>query len=157
MESFEDSDITDTVSHGLDISAAECNLCGGNLIDTGEVISEDEFDVEINVIKRRHKYHIYKCVDCGDTVRLQIKKQLKEQNQYGSNIQALALSLMATGNVAINKVRMLLNGMTSGLMNPSEGFISKLYKRASDSLGAFMIELKKWLICRAVYDTLELP
>lgn len=57
---------------------------------------------------------------------------------------------MATGNVAINKVRMLINGMTSGFMNPSEGFISKLYKRASNNLGIFMNELKKVLICRAL-------
>lgn len=148
LESFEDSDITDTVLHGLDISAAECDICGGDLIDTGEVISKDEFDVEINVIKRRHNYHIYECVDCGATVRLQIEKQLKEKNQYGGNVQALALSLMTTGNVAINKVRMLINGMTSGFMNPSEGFISKLYKRASNNLGIFMNELKKVLICR---------
>lgn len=148
MESFEDSDITDTVSHELDISTEDCDLCGGNLIDTGEIVSKDEFDVEINVIKRRHEYHIYECVDCEAIVRLQIKKQLKEKNQYGSNLQALALSLMATGNVAINKVRMLINGMTSGLMNPSEGFISKLYKRASESLEIFMKDLKKVLICR---------
>lgn len=150
MESFEAPDITDTVSHGLDISAEECEFCGGNLIDTGEVVSKDEFDVEINVVKRRHEFHIYECVDCGATVRLQIGNQLKEKNQYGSNVQALALSLMATGNVAINKVRMLINGMTSGLMAPSEGYISKLYKRASDNLGTFMKELKKVLICRTL-------
>lgn len=148
MEPFEDSDITDTVPHGLDISTEKCDFCDGNLIDTGEAVPKDEFDVEINVIKRRHEYHIYECVDCGAAVRLQIEKQLKEKNQYGSNVRALALSLMATGNVAVNKVKMLINGMTSGLMTPSEGFISKLYKRASDSLETFINELKKILICR---------
>ena len=64
-------------------------------------------------------------MDCGAAVRLQIDNRLKEKNQYGSHVQALALSMMATGNVAVNKVRMLLSGMTDGLMCPSEGFLRK--------------------------------
>lgn len=150
MEPFEAGEITDEVVHELDISTETCDICGGNLIDTGEMVSKDEFDVEINVVKRRHEYHIYECTDCGATVRLQIDNQLKEKNQYGSNVQALALSLMATGNVAINKVRMLLCGMTAGLMNPSEGFICKLYKRAADGLETFMMDLRRALICRTL-------
>lgn len=150
MEKFEDSDITETISHELDLSAETCDFCGGKLIDTGESISKDEFDVEIKVVKRRHEYRIYSCVDCGATVRLPIEKRLKEQNQYGSRVQALALSMMATGNVAVNKARMLVSGMTDGLMCPSEGFICKLYKRASGNLQEFMSDLKRVLITRAL-------
>lgn len=102
------------------MSAERCNLCGGEILDTGEMAVKDEFDVVINVIKRRHEYHIYQCIECGARVRLQIDPKLKEANQYGRNVQAMALSLMATGNVAVNKVRMLINGMTAGAMNPSE-------------------------------------
>ena len=149
MASFEDADVTENVSHELDLEET-CDLCAGNLIDTGDVISKDEFDVEINVIKRRHKYHIYKCIECGAEVRLQIDSRLKEANQYGSTVQAVALSLMATGNVAINKVRMLINGMTSGLMNPSEGYICKLYKRAALGLADFIRDLRVFMIQRAI-------
>ena len=150
MESFEDADVTDVIAHELDNSAETCDFCGGCLIDTGEVVSKDEFDVEINVVKRRHEYHIYECVDCGAAVRVQIDKHLKEKNQYGSNAQALALSLMATGNVAVNKVRMLISGMTAGLMNPSEGLICKLYKRAADGLETFIRDLRRVLVCRSL-------
>ena len=66
-------------------------------------------------------------MDCGTRVRLWIDENLKESNQYVSNLQAVALSLVATENVAINKVCMLVNGMTGGQMYPSEGFICKLY------------------------------
>ncbi|MDO4927394.1 MAG: hypothetical protein Q3980_17305, partial [Turicibacter sp.] len=83
-------------------------------------------------------------------VRLQIDKRLKENNQYGSRVQALALSMMATGNVAVNKVRMLISGMTDGLMCLSEGFICKLYKRASENLQEFMAGLKRRLIKRVL-------
>jgi hypothetical protein len=71
-------------------------------------------------------------------------------NQYGSNTQALALSLMATGNVSINKVRMLLTGFTNGEMKPSEGYICKLYKRASLGLVAFRNDLKLLMISRVI-------
>lgn len=150
MEGFDASEITDVTDHELDLSTECCDLCGGKLIDTGETISKDEFDVVIDVVKRRHEYHIYECADCSATVRLQINQKLKERNQYGSNIQSAALSLMVTGNVAINKVCMLVNGMTSGQMNPSEGFICKLYKRAALELAAFVKDLKRSMIQRAL-------
>ena len=150
MEAFETSEVTEITPHELNLSDEACDFCGGELADTGEAVFKDEFDVIINVVKRRHEYHIYQCVDCGATTRLPIDEKLKEQNQYGSNIQAIALSLMSTGNVAINKVRMLINGMTDGLMNPSEGFICKLYKRAAQRLDTFIAGLRKMLITRAL-------
>lgn len=150
LESFEGSEITDTVSHTLDVDTETCDFCGGSLLDTGEAVTKDEFDVEIKVVKRRHLYEIYQCVDCGAAVRLPIDKNHKEKNQYGNHIQALALSLMATGNVAINKVRMLINGMTGGSMNPCEGFICKLYKRAANGLADFKAELRKAMITRTL-------
>jgi len=148
LESFADAEITDTVSHELDTDSEACDCCSGNLVDTGKTIEKDEFDVEIKVIKRRHQYKIYQCVDCGATVRLPIDKRHKEKNQYGSNMQALALSLMSTGNVAINKVRMLINGMTEGIMKPCEGFICKLYKRASEGLFDFKEDLRRLMLTR---------
>lgn len=150
MEKFEDSDITETVFHELNLSVEVCDFCGGELIDTGEYVIKDEFDIEIRAVKRRHEYRIYRCVDCGAVVRLQIEKHLKEKNQYGSCVQALALSMMATGNVAVNKVRMLISGMTDGMMHPSEGFICKLYQRASKNLETFLSGLKRVLITRTL-------
>lgn len=150
LASFDDSEINDKVWHELNTDTEVCDACGGTLVDTGEVVSKDEFDVEINVIRRRHYYKIYGCRDCGKTYRVQIEKRHKEKNQYGSNVQALALSLMVTGNVAINKVQMLLKGMTNAQMNPSEGFVCKLYKRASEGLKQFKADLRKNMICRTL-------
>lgn len=150
MESFEETEITESVPYELDVLEETCDFCAGNLKDTGNSVSKDEFDVEIKVVKRRHNYHIYKCMECGAEVRIQVASRLKEANQYGSTVQAVALSFMVTGNVAINKVRMLINGMTSGLMTPSEGFICKLYKRAAMGLAAFIKDLRAVMIQRAV-------
>lgn len=150
MEPFETAEITETVPHELDVSVEKCDYCTGTLADTGMSISKDEFDVEIHVIKRRHEYRLYKCAECGAEFRLQIDSKLKEANQYGTTVQAVALSLMVTGNVAINKVRMLINGMTSGRMNPSEGFICKLYMRAAMKLADFIKNLRAVMIQRAI-------
>lgn len=49
MEGFDASDITDVMGHGLNLSAECCDLCDGELIDTGETVSKDEFDVVIDV------------------------------------------------------------------------------------------------------------
>ena len=146
MQMFDENEITEVVPHELEGNGLFCDKCGGSLTDTGEVICKDEFDVIIKTVRRRHEYHIYQCVDCGHRIHLEICKTHKEKNQYGSNVQAVALSLMATGNVAINKVRTLIAGMTNGEMLLSEGFISKLYKRAAVILETFLAELRVLLI-----------
>lgn len=75
---------------------------------------------------------------------------LIQGKQNGSNLQAVALSLMATGNVAMNKARMLINEMIGGQMNPSEGFICKLYRRASMELAESMAGLRCRMIRRTI-------
>lgn len=147
LASFDGSEINDEAWHGMDTATDACDACGGTLVDAGEAVPKDEFDVEIRVVKRRHYDKVYKCAGCGKACRAQIGRRHKEKNQYGSGVQALALSLMATGNVAVNKVRMLLNGMTGGRMEPSGGFICKLYKRASEGLARFKADLRRKMIC----------
>ena len=120
------------------------------MIDSGETVSKDEYDVEIRTVKRRHEYHICHCATCGAAARQLIPGNLKEPNQYGSHVQALALSLMNTGNVAINKVRTLLFGMTVGAMYQSEGYIAKLQSRAAIRLSMFVSDLKTVLIHRSL-------
>ena len=114
------------------------------------MVTKDEFDVIIKTVKRRHKYHVYQCADCGDMVRLKISKTHKEEDQYGGNIRAVALSLMVAGNVAINKARTFIEGMTNGEMLLSEGFISKLYRRAATMLATFLEDLRVFLIRKAL-------
>ena len=97
LSGFDKAEITETSEHELNLSVENCDKCHGQLIDTGEVEIKDEFDVKVTVVKHRHKYHIYECNDCGFRVRLQIDKALKEPNQYGSTLQATALSWMVTG------------------------------------------------------------
>jgi hypothetical protein len=147
LQAFDRREVTETVVHN---PGCVCPSCGGELADSGETISKDEYDVDIRVVKRRHDYRLRRRTRCGDELRHPIPGNLKEANQYGSHVQALALSLMNTGNVAINKVRTLLAGMTGGAMAQSEGYIAKLQSRAAGGLAMFVADLKTVLIQRAL-------
>lgn len=146
LEPFDNSEIDENILHEIDTGSESCSLCGGGLVFTGEYVEKDESEVVIKVVRRRHKYALYKCRECGAITRLQIAKHLKQQNQYGSNVQALALSLMVTGNMAMNKVCMVLSGMTGGEIHPCEGFVCKLYLRAARGLVVFRTDLKRYMI-----------
>lgn len=150
MESFDESEVDENILHELDVDSETCKICGGDLVFTGHYDEKDEFDVIIKTVKRRHKYALYACRQCGMVTRIQIEKRLKQPNQYGSNVQALALSLMVTGNMAMNKVRMFLSGITGGELHPSEGYICNLYTMASKNLTVFMAGLKRIIIQRTL-------
>lgn len=102
----------------------------------------------MTVIKRLHKYWVYECRNCGERVRTGIDPNLRAECQYGPKVQAFALSLMNTTNAAINKVPLFISGITGGELNPSEGYVAKLQKRASKYLRNFKEDLKKVLIER---------
>lgn len=69
--------------------------------------------------------------------------RLKEENQYRSNVKALSLALMNTGNVSVGKVRRMLYGLSEEEINPNEGYIIKQQKKAAGMLETFMSDLKK--------------
>ena len=90
------------------------------------------------------------CNNCGTVFRSQIPPDLKEKVQYGSGLQAFALSLTNTVNAAMNKASMFLAGITSGELTPCEGYIAKLQTRAAKGLRQFREDLKLVLITRKI-------
>ena len=128
-----------------------CPKCYGQDYQfTGEREAKYEIDIQISVVKTRHEYYIYECQDCGEYFRTGIAPNLRAQCQYGPMAQATALSLMNSVNAPINKVRTFLSGLTSGQIEPSEGYIAKLQLRAATALGAFMEDLRLMLITRII-------
>ena len=143
-------EVNDTTDHELDGNEA-CPTCGSeNFTYTGEYEEKYEYDIAIKVIKRLHKYWLYSCDDCGEIIRAGIAPNLRAECQYGARVQALSLSLMNTANAAINKVPMLISGLTEGELHPSEGYIAKLQKRAAENLMQFRKDLRMLLIKRAL-------
>ena len=143
LEKFEDKEITEEVEHSME----KCPCCNSDAIKaTGEIKEKDELDYKIVVVKRRHKFIEYKCERCGKKFHQEIPNNLKEENQYGPEVQALELTLMNQANVTINKAQKITKGMTNGEIDLSEGYIAKLQKRAAKSLEKFMEDIKTELI-----------
>lgn len=148
LEAFADHEVTETQIHKPEV----CPFCGGEAEETGKTISKDELDYEVVVIKKRHQFAVCKCTECRHEFHQSIPTNLKEENQYGSHVRALSLSLMNIGNVSVNKVRKMIYGLSEEEINPSEGYLIKQQKKAAEALKDFMEELKKrCLLLKTLY------
>ena len=136
MEAFSEEEVTEVVQHDLDA----CPECGSTLTEIRE-IPKDELDYEVKVVKKRHIFREYVCVNCGKVIRTK-DASLKAENQYGSVIQATALALMNLGFVSMNRTRSLLCGIDPSSVAISEGYLAKLQKRHAGRLHAFADEVR---------------
>jgi transposase len=143
LERFNDNEITDTYTYT--IANKNCKSCGGKLKLTGKRY-KDDFDIEIRLIKRRNEFCEYTCECCGKEIKAPIPNNLKEDNQYGPNVQTMALSLLNEGYVSFKRVRELINGFSGGEMTMSEGYIAKLQKRCYEKLSNFDNSLHQALL-----------
>lgn len=149
MKGFQKEEIDKEVLHNNNESIC-CASCGGALTFTGRYIDKDEFDIEIKTVKRRHKYAVCQCAKCQKETHQKIPNHLKEQTQYGSMLKAVATSVMVTGNMAVNKVRQFLRGITGYAVEPSEGFICSLYTKSAKLLKEFLFDLKTLMVRRSL-------
>lgn len=147
LEKFKEEEINDNIKYELE----KCPNCGGNLEEVGE-ITKDELSYRFVPIKRRNHFIEYECNCCHKKVHENIPNRLKEENQYGSEIQSVALTLANEGNVSMNKIRHIICGFSHGEINMSEGYIAKLQKKASKKLETFKNDLyKKILTLKLMY------
>lgn len=143
LEKFKDEEVNEQVEHGME----QCPCCNSHVIEkTGEIKEKDELDYKIVVVKRRHQFIEYECKECGKKFHNEIPNNLKEENQYGPEVQALELTLMNQANVTMNKAQKVTYGITNGEINLSEGYIAKLQERASKRLEGFIKDMKKEII-----------
>lgn len=150
LEKPEPEEADEEVDHPVGDGEA-CPACGcDDFFFTGEYEEKYEIDIEVKAIKRLHKFWLYQCRNCGQIVRTGTAPSLRAGCQYGANLQALSLSLMNTTNAAINKVPLLISGLTDGEVCPSEGYIAELQPRAAKGLDQFREDLFRFLITRPI-------
>lgn len=145
LEKFSNDEINDNVNYELE----KCPICNGELEAVDE-ICKDELSYRFVPIKRRNHFIEYNCKCCNKKVHHSIPNHLKEENQYGSEIKAVALSLANEGNVSMNKVRRIIRGFSHGTIDMTEGFIAKLQKVASSKLEPFKNQLYKKVLERKI-------
>ncbi len=137
-----DDEITESEDHTLD----SCPDCGSGSLSFLGKKNKDELDYEIRIIKKRHSFYNYLCNDCGHIVHSPIPMNLKESAQYGSNLQALALTLTNVGFVSFSRTQRIIEGLCEGALNPCEAYICKLQKRAAYALKSFVEEARLFCI-----------
>lgn len=146
METPSDDEIDEEIDHKIG-SEDVCPTCkSDDLVFTGEYEDKFEVDIEIKVIKRKHRYWVYECQMCGERVRSGIDPNHRAECQYGVTVQAISLAMMNSVNSAINKVPLFLSGITNREVMPCEGYIAKLQPRAAKGLETFMKDLFRYLI-----------
>lgn len=87
--------------------------------------------------KRRHKFVLCQCETCEQAFHEPIQVSLKEENQYGSPVKALGLSLMNVGNVSIYKTRKKIYRLIEEEIRLADGFLTKQQKKAAKGLQDF--------------------
>ena len=140
LEPVNEEKINEHIKHEL----TECPNCKKHELEpTGEIITKQVKDYKIIVNYTEHEFIEYKCNCCGKVVHETIPNHLKEDIQYGSNVKSIALTLSNVGNVSLNKIRRILNGLSMEEIDPCEGYLVKLQKNASKRLTNFIEELHK--------------
>ena len=151
LERPDDAEVTDVIEYTDGGEDFLCPACGsGSFVPTGECEVKYEYDVEVVVKKIKHVFYYYQCLDCGTVFRSVYPANLRGSVQYGSGIQALALTLTNNVNAAMNKASMFLAGISQGELTPCEGYVAKLQKRAAKGLQQFCGDLKMLLITRRI-------
>ena len=146
MEAFSEEEVTETIEHTLD----RCPLCGGALEELDEADTKDEADYEVRIIKKRHRFKKYLCKECGKIVRAPIPRQLKEKNQYGPALQAMALALVDLGFVSVGRAQEIVTGILHRKLSPSEGYVGKVQKKASRLLQDFLKEAREFCLTQRI-------
>lgn len=139
---FADDEITEIREHKTE----ECPKCESTNLKLIDVRERDEYDIEVVVKKIRHKFYEYECLECGEKIKSNIPLELHAENQYGSGIKTLALTLSNYGFVAYNRIRKIISGLTDGEVDPSEGYLTKLQKKASDKLSNFVFDVREKIL-----------
>lgn len=142
LSGFSGEEVNEIIEHTL----KQCPHCASEQLKQRKVICKDELDYKVIVEKKRHRFYEYKCECCGECVREKIPNHLKEENQYGPQVRATALSLMNQANVPINKVNRLIRGFSGQQIDLSEGYIASLQKKAAAQLEMFHNHLRNELV-----------
>lgn len=148
LEPFKEDEATEEIK----ITPTECNKCHSKEIEELETsVNKQEIDYDVMIVKRINKFVNCRCKKCGNTFHADIPNDLKENIQYGKTVQSLAVCLTNEIYTPFNKTVKLVSGITNEQINLSEGYVTKLQKRAADYLIQYIEELKAYIPKQEVY------
>lgn len=93
-----------------------------------------------------YSFNEYECHHCHKRFKVSIPESLKEDNQYGASIQAMAAVMTNEGYVSMNRTSEIMSYITDNEINLSHGYIAKVNKRLASRLKDFYNDLKQEVI-----------
>ena len=143
-----EEELTDIVEHRIEAD----EVCPGCELRSYKYTGnyEDKYEIGYKVVtqKIRHRYFECQCRSCGTLFHTKHDPNLRGDCQYDANVQATILSLINTTNAAINKIPLFIKGFTGDEVNPCEGYVAKVQKRAAKNLRPFREDLGRHLISK---------
>lgn len=141
LEKFKDEEVTEVIKHIPKI----CPHCNSNNLTIIDIAQRDVLDFEIIVKKQRNEFATCKCNECGTVIKEKVPESMHAENQYGKNVKSFIISLYNYGFVSYNRCRNLIYGLTNGEINPSEGYMVKIQKKAGIKLENFVFDVTEKL------------
>lgn len=139
LKKFEEVDYC--INHTIDC----CPSCSSENLSINNSSSKQVVDIplpKIQVIE--HVIYDYECQDCGTKTSSSIKKDFKQEVQYGPNIKALVSYLNVYQLIPYKRLTEMINHLYDHKI--SQGSVSNFNKELSGKLGGFMDRLKEEFI-----------
>lgn len=139
----------------IDIKPEPICSCGGNVKCDDEYTAKQEVDIRIVIEVTEERAHKGKCNNCGKIHHAKFSEEFINPVQYGSNLKTLISILNGYGNVTINKTVDILNSISGGVLNLSEGTVVNIQRTLAEKLETPLNIIKQRLIQCNVLGTDE--
>lgn len=102
-----------------------------DLYPTDKYVEKQVVDIELNVIVKTYRAQIFRSHSTGKRVHANFPEGVYNEVNYGSSVKALAFLLNNYCNVSIAKTRAMINELSDGVIDLSNGLVGKLVEEFS--------------------------
>lgn len=120
--------------------------CGATVSCGGQYIAKQVADLKVVVDVVEERVYSGRCQGCGKIHHGRFSEGFVNPVQYGSNVKTLVALLNSYGNVTVNKTVALLNGISGGALNLSEGTVVNFNKSLARKIQQPLEIIKQKLI-----------
>jgi transposase len=120
--------------------------CGGMVHCDDDYASKQVVDIRVSVNVVEERVYNGCCVQCGKKHSGTFSEGLVNPVQYGPNVKALIAYLNGYGNLPLNKTVDIINGISAGALNLSEGTIVNFQRSLAEKIQQPLETIKQQLI-----------
>jgi len=120
--------------------------CGGMIQCGDEYTPKQVADIKVVVDVVEERVYSGQCECCGKIHHGEFSDEYVNPVQYGSNVKTLIALFNGYGNVTINKTVDIINGISGGVLNLSEGTVVNFQKSLAEKIQQPLEIIKQRLI-----------